>query len=48
MGVCYADETLPAKLVWASSIFIFMGGGRRVFKSIIFTILADTVDPSRR
>lgn len=48
MLVCYADDALPVELVWASSIFIFIGGGRRVLKSIFLTIIADTVDPSRR
>lgn len=48
IAVCYADEILPARLVWASSIFILIGGGRRVFKGIIFTVIADTVDLSRR
>lgn len=46
--VCYGDKVLPVKLVWASSVFIFLGGGQRVFKSILFTIIADTIDPVYR
>lgn len=46
--VCYANEAFPVETVWASSIFIFMGGGQRVLKSMLFTIVADTVDRSHR
>lgn len=46
--VCYSDRTLPVEMVWASSIFIFIGGGQRVHKSMLFTIVADTVDQSHR
>lgn len=48
MSVCYANEALPVQLVWVSSMFILLGGGQRVFKSMIFTIVADTVDQSHR
>lgn len=46
--VCYANEVFPVETVWASSIFIFMGGGQRVLKSMLFTVVADTVDQSKR
>lgn len=46
--VCYANEALPVETVWASSIFIFMGGGQRVLKSMLFTVVADTVHQSDR
>lgn len=48
MLICYANEALPVNLVWASSIFIFLGGGQRVLKSMLFTIVADLVDETHR
>lgn len=46
--VCYANEVFRVETVWASSIFVFMGGGQRVLKSMLFTVVADTVDQSNR
>lgn len=46
--VCYANEAFPVEAVWASSIFIIMGGGQRVYKSMMFTVVADTIDQSHR
>lgn len=46
--VCYANQVLPVKLVWASSVFIFVGGGQRVVKSIVFVILADILQQPQR
>lgn len=46
--ICYADTNLPIKLVWASSIFLFIGGSQRVAKGMNFTVIADTVDKSHR
>ena len=46
--ICYADDALPIKLVWASSIFLCVGGSQRVAKGMNFTIVADTVDKSHR
>ena len=46
--VCYIEVALPIKLVWASSIFLCVGGSQRVAKGMNFTIVADTVDKSHR
>lgn len=46
--ICYADTTLPVKLVWLSSVFLCVGGSQRVAKGMNFTIIADTVDKSHR
>lgn len=46
--ICYADNTFPIRLVWASSIFLCVGGSQRVAKGMNFTIVADTVDKSHR
>ena len=46
--VCYADTSLPVKLVWLSSIFLCIGGSQRVAKGMNFTIVADSVDKSHR
>lgn len=31
----------PTQVVWFSSIFLFLGGGTRVFKSMVFTLVSD-------
>jgi MFS family permease len=41
-------SVFPTKVVWLSSIFLFLGGGIRVFFSMIYTMLADAVDQSDR
>ena len=46
--VCYLDTVLPTQLVWISSIFLLVGGGQRVAKSMLFTIIADSVAQSSR
>ncbi len=46
--VCYAGFGLPVKLVWASSIFLCLGGSQRVAKGMNFTIVADTTTVSHR
>lgn len=46
--ICYADDSWPIKLVWASSVFLCVGGSQRVAKGMNFTIVADTVDKSHR
>ena len=46
--ICYADDSLPIKLIWASSVFLCVGGSQRVAKGMNFTIVADTVDKSHR
>jgi hypothetical protein len=46
--VCYLNKVLPTQLVWISSIFLLVGGGQRVAKSMLFTIIADSVDQSSR
>ena len=46
--VCYLNKVLPTQLVWISSIFLLVGGGQRVAKSMLFTIIADSVDQSKR
>ena len=46
--VCYLNEVLPTQLVWISSIFLLVGGGQRVAKSMLFTIIADSVDQKSR
>ena len=47
--VCYADElNIPVKLVWASSLFLLLGGSQRVAKGMNFTIIADTTNKTYR
>ena len=46
--ICYNYDTFPVRLVWASSIFLCVGGSQRVAKGMNFTIVADTVDKSHR
>ncbi|KAL9101837.1 MAG: hypothetical protein Q9163_002940, partial [Psora crenata] len=46
--VCCSGLDLPIKLVWASSIFLCIGGSQRVAKGMNFTIVADSTDVSHR
>ena len=46
--VCYSDIGLPVKLVWASSIFLCIGGSQRVAKGMNFTVVADSTDVGHR
>ena len=47
--VCYADSlNIPVKFVWASSLFLLLGGSQRVAKGMNFTIIADTTDVGHR
>ena len=46
--VCYSDIGIPVKLVWASSIFLCIGGSQRVAKGMNFTVVADSTDISHR
>lgn len=48
MLVCWLDGRVPVRLIWLSSLFIFIGGGHRVAKAMLFTIVSDTVDASHR
>ena len=46
--ICYSNVGLPVKLVWASSVFLFIGGSQRVAKSMNVTVVADSTDVSHR
>lgn len=46
--ICYADTSLPIRLVWASSIFLCVGGSQRVAKGMNFTVVADATEVSHR
>ncbi|CAL8579051.1 hypothetical protein XPA_004814 [Xanthoria parietina] len=46
--ICWLDGRVPIRLVWLSSLFIFIGGGQRVAKAMVFTIVSDAVEASHR
>ncbi|KAL8716010.1 MAG: hypothetical protein Q9220_000677 [cf. Caloplaca sp. 1 TL-2023] len=46
--VCWLDGRVPVRLIWLSSLFVFIGGGQRVAKAMLFTIVSDAVDASYR
>ncbi|KAL9600753.1 MAG: hypothetical protein Q9219_002994 [cf. Caloplaca sp. 3 TL-2023] len=46
--ICWFAGRVPVRLVWLSSLFIFIGGGQRVAKAMLFTIVSDVVDTSHR
>ncbi|KAL8659578.1 MAG: hypothetical protein Q9226_000359 [Calogaya cf. arnoldii] len=46
--ICWLDGRVPIRLLWLSSLFIFIGGGHRVAKAMLFTIVSDAVDASHR
>lgn len=46
--ICWLDGRVPIRLIWLSSLFIFIGGGQRVAKAMLFTIVSDAVEASDR
>ncbi|KAL8908408.1 MAG: hypothetical protein Q9207_000827 [Kuettlingeria erythrocarpa] len=46
--ICWLDGRVPIRLIWLSSLFIFIGGGQRVAKAMLFTIVSDAADASHR
>ncbi|QSZ37696.1 hypothetical protein DSL72_008795 [Monilinia vaccinii-corymbosi] len=46
--VCYFDNIFDIRWIWASNVFLFVGGGSAVAKTMYFTILADVVVEERR
>ena len=46
--VCRSGFRLPIQLVWASSIFLVLGGSQRVAKGMVFTIIADSIEALKR
>ncbi|KAL8327941.1 hypothetical protein RB597_003989 [Gaeumannomyces tritici] len=38
----------PVSLVWMSSLLFFIGGGQRIFNSIVFTLISNSLDESKR
>ncbi|KAL8845607.1 MAG: hypothetical protein Q9205_000336 [Flavoplaca limonia] len=46
--VCWLDGRVPIRLIWLSSLFTCIGGGQRVAKAMLFTIVSDAVDASHR
>lgn len=39
---------LPIQMVWSSSLFLLVGGGQRVFNSMVFTLLSGQLDDNVR
>ena len=48
VSICSLNDFLPARLTWLSSLFLFIGGGNRMFGSILLTIITDTTQYSQR
>ncbi|KAL8690226.1 MAG: hypothetical protein Q9218_004277 [Villophora microphyllina] len=46
--ICWLDGRVPVRLIWLSSLFIVIGGGQRVAKAMLFTIVSDAADASHR
>ncbi|KAL8911452.1 MAG: hypothetical protein Q9171_003385 [Xanthocarpia ochracea] len=46
--ICWLDGRVPIRLIWLSSLFVFIGGGHKVAKAMLFTIVSDAVDASHR
>lgn len=45
--VCWVDR-MPTRLVWLSSFFLLIGGGGRVARAMLLTIVSDVVDVQHR
>ncbi|EJT80754.1 hypothetical protein GGTG_00748 [Gaeumannomyces tritici R3-111a-1] len=46
--ICSLPNIYPVSLVWVSSLLFFIGGGQRIFNSIVFTLISDSLDESKR
>ncbi|KAB8291654.1 hypothetical protein EYC80_006454 [Monilinia laxa] len=46
--VCYFDIIFDIRWIWASNVFLLVGGGSAVSKTMYFTIIADVVPEERR
>ncbi|PQE09465.1 Major facilitator superfamily domain general substrate transporter protein [Rutstroemia sp. NJR-2017a BVV2] len=44
----YFDTVFDIRWFWASNVFIFIGGGSAVIRSMVFTIIADVVPEEHR
>jgi hypothetical protein len=44
----YFDTVFDIRWYWASNVFIFIGGGSAVIRSMVFTIIADVVPEEHR
>ncbi|KAL6802983.1 hypothetical protein GGI42DRAFT_17220 [Trichoderma sp. SZMC 28013] len=39
--VCYNRNIMPTRLVWTASVFLMIGGGHKVFMSMLYTMLSE-------
>ncbi|KAI4101207.1 MAG: hypothetical protein L6R37_005057, partial [Teloschistes peruensis] len=46
--ICWLDGRAPVRLIWLSSLFMFVGGGQKIAKAMLFTSISDAVDASHR
>ncbi|KAH7056001.1 major facilitator superfamily domain-containing protein [Macrophomina phaseolina] len=46
--VCYFHQVFPTRLVWASAIFQFMGGGHRNISALMNTVIVDVAPENSR
>ncbi|KAL8874238.1 MAG: hypothetical protein Q9174_000394 [Haloplaca sp. 1 TL-2023] len=46
--VCWLHDRVPVRLIWLSSLFILIGGGQKVARAMLFTLVADTVNTNHR
>jgi hypothetical protein len=46
--ICWFRETFPIRLIWVTPIFLIIGGGNSVVRSMLFTIMADVTPAEDR
>lgn len=44
----YFKSFFGIRFVWLSSVFLFSGGGVRIFLSMLFSLISDVVPPNLR
>lgn len=44
----YFESFFGIRFVWFSSVFLFSGGGVRIFLSMLFSLISDVVPPHLR
>ena len=48
VGIGYYHDTFPIQAVWASGVFMVLGGGTRVLYAVLSSVVVDICSPSKR
>lgn len=46
--ICWFWETFPIRMIWITPIFLIIGGGNSVVRSMLFTMISDVTPAEDR